>query len=62
LKSLAESISRQLRGWANSLQNSDIPGQRRLNDKTARAFRAKREREEFLERLRQITEGGDAKG
>ena len=28
LKSLAESISRQLRGWADSLQNSDVRGQR----------------------------------
>lgn len=31
LKSLAESCSRQLRGWADSLQNSDIKGQRHLN-------------------------------
>ena len=31
---LAASISRQLRGWANSLQNSDIAGQRYLNDAT----------------------------
>ncbi len=34
LKSLAESCSRQLRGWADSLQNSDIQGQRHLNRKT----------------------------
>ena len=33
LKSLAESCSRQLRGWANDLQNSDIKGQRHLTDK-----------------------------
>lgn len=32
LKSVAESCSRQLRGWADSLQNSDIKGQRHLND------------------------------
>jgi four helix bundle protein len=30
----AESCSRQLRGWADSLQNSDIKGQRHLNDWT----------------------------
>lgn len=30
LKSLAASCSRQLRGWADSLQNSDIKGQRHL--------------------------------
>ena len=34
LKSTAESCSRQLRGWADSLQNSDIKGQRHLNRKT----------------------------
>ena len=34
LKSMAESCSRQLRGWADSLQNSDIKGQRHLTDKT----------------------------
>lgn len=32
LKSIAESCSRQLRAWADSLQNSDIKGQRHLND------------------------------
>ncbi len=34
LKSLAESCSRQIRGWADSLQNSDIKGQRHLNENT----------------------------
>jgi four helix bundle protein len=34
LKSLAESISRQLRAWADSLQNSMIKGQRYLNEAT----------------------------
>ena len=33
LKSSAESCSRQLRGWADSLQNSEIKGQRHLNDR-----------------------------
>lgn len=37
LKSLAESCSRQLRGWADSLQNTEIKGQRHLNDKTRAA-------------------------
>ena len=36
LRSLAESCSRQLRGWADSLQNSDIKGPRHLNDKSRR--------------------------
>jgi four helix bundle protein len=34
LKSIAESCSRQLRGWADSLQNSGIKGQRHLTDKS----------------------------
>jgi len=34
LKSIAESCSRQLRAWADSLQNSDIAGPRHLNDQT----------------------------
>jgi len=33
LKSAAESCGRQLRGWADSLQNSEIKGQRHLNNK-----------------------------
>jgi four helix bundle protein len=33
LKSTAENCSRQLRGWADSLQNSDIKGQRHLNNR-----------------------------
>jgi four helix bundle protein len=56
LKSAAEGISRQLRAWADSLQNSPIKGQRYLNDKTRRSETAARERKEFLEKLRQIRE------
>lgn len=36
LMSSAESCSRQLRRWADSLQNSDIKGQRHLTDKSRR--------------------------
>jgi hypothetical protein len=28
----------KLRGWANSLQNSNIPGQRHLNDQSRRVY------------------------
>lgn len=38
LTRLAESCSRQLRGWADSLQNSDIAGPRHLNDKSRAAY------------------------
>lgn len=48
LISLAESCSRQIRGWADSLQNSDIAGQRRLNDKARTAYDSKRRAEAFL--------------
>ncbi len=51
LKLKAEGISRQLRRWADSLQNSDIRGQRYLTDKTKRAANEVREREEFLKEL-----------
>jgi len=52
LKSSAENISRQLRGWADSLQNSDIKGTRYLNDKTRRTFQSAGECEKFMEELR----------
>lgn len=56
LKSRAESISRQLRGWADSLQNSGIKGQKYLTDNTRRASEASHERDEFLQELRRIQE------
>jgi hypothetical protein len=55
LKLMAEGVSRQLRGWAKSLQDSDIKGQRHLNEKAGRIYHAKQEREEFLVRLREIS-------
>lgn len=48
LRSLAESCSRQLRGWADSLQNSDIKGQRHLNNQTRQADDQKKRAEKFL--------------
>jgi four helix bundle protein len=53
LKSLAESCSRQLRGWADHLQNSEIKGQRHLNDKTRQSYHSKKELKEFEEELQQ---------
>lgn len=43
LKSLAESCSRQLRAWADSLQNSDIKGQRHLNDRVRAENKARKD-------------------
>ena len=54
LISLAESCSRQIRGWADHLQNTDIQGQRRLNDKTRQAFTAERSAEAFMQKLQDI--------
>lgn len=51
-KALAESISRQIRGWADSLQNSDIKGQRYLNEKERRFAQDKKKREEFMTMLK----------
>jgi len=56
LRSLSESISRQLRGWADSLQNSDIKGQRYLNEQTRLEDQRKKEREESLAEWRQMRE------
>ena len=42
---LAESCSRQLRAWADSLQNSDITGPRHLNDKSRANYQKGKARE-----------------
>lgn len=54
LRSRAESISRQLRAWAGSLQNTEIKGTRYLTDKSRRSEKQIRERDEFLKELEQI--------
>ncbi len=51
LKSLAESCSRQIRGWADNLQNSDIKGQRHLNDQVRIVYQGNKSREAFEKRL-----------
>jgi len=47
----ALSCSKQLRGWADSLQNSAIKGQRHLNDRTRQEFEAERRAVEMQKRL-----------
>ena len=44
LKSIAESCSRQIRGWADSLQNTSIRGQRHLNERVCAAKAIRREK------------------
>lgn len=58
LRSRAESISRQLRAWADSTQNSEIRGQRFLTDKARRVTKEARERAEFLKELENIKRRG----
>lgn len=53
-----EQISRQLGGWLQSLQNSDIKGQRHLNEEAKKRFDGKQRRKAFLdsnaERMKEI--------
>jgi len=49
-----EKISKQLYGWIESLKNSEIPGQRRLNDKARNRYANKKEQEQFLQELTRI--------
>jgi four helix bundle protein len=52
LKLEAEGISRQLRAWADSLQNSEIKGQRYLSEKERSLGKNKKEKAEFLNMLK----------
>ena len=54
LKSLAESISRQLRGWAQHLQDTPIRGQRHVTSKSRQIDQARHDRDAFLQELEEI--------
>jgi len=58
LKSLSESVSRQLRAWADQLQNSSIKGQRHLNDSIRQDEDRKKRLEAFDRELERIRQGG----
>jgi four helix bundle protein len=51
LKSLAESCSRQIRAWANNLQNSDIKGQRHLNDSSKQQYQSQQSADVFIRNI-----------
>ena len=53
LIALAESCSRQIRGWADSLQNTDIRGQRHLTDQSRREYESKNRRTAFQREIRE---------
>ena len=59
VKGVCENISRQLHGWLDKLQNSDVKGQRHLTDQVRIAEQAKRDRKELQEMLRRTLEGED---
>jgi four helix bundle protein len=52
--SLAESCSRQLRGWLDELQNTDIKGQRHLSEQSRRLYDEKHRAEAFQRQLDEI--------
>ena len=54
VKLRAEGVSRQLRGWCNSLQNCDVTGQRYLTENSRKRDKEAKERKEFLQELEQI--------
>lgn len=60
LISLAESCSRQIRAWAESLQNSDIKGQRHLNEQTRREYDAKARASAFQRHIQEPAETAEA--
>jgi len=53
LKSLSENCSRQIRGWADNLQNSDIEGQRHVNDQTRSRYEAQKRADAFEKQLQE---------
>lgn len=54
LISLSESCSRQLRGWADSLQNTDIKGQKHLTEQSRALYESKRRAETFLKSIDEV--------
>lgn len=56
LRGRCEKISKQLYGWIENLKNSDISGQRHLDEKSKASCVGRKDREAFLEELRRITE------
>ncbi len=56
LKSLAESVSKQLGAWIHSLKDSEMKGKRYVREKTKKADLVRRGREEFLQKLQQLRE------
>lgn len=52
IRTLATSVSRQLSGWAQSLQNTDIKGVRHLTDQSRSAYDQKKRSSAFMDKLK----------
>jgi len=59
LKSQAESCSKQLRGWADSLQNSTIKGQRHLTNASRVSYDKRQRADAFMAKLDRIRSGAN---
>ena len=55
LMSAAESISRQLRAWAGTLQNSDVTGTRYMNEKKRTQTEAQQKADACMAKLKALT-------
>lgn len=55
-KTACEGISRQIHGWANSLQNSSISGHRHLNDNTKQGYEQRQQQDAFQKRLNALND------
>jgi four helix bundle protein len=58
VKTRAESCSRQLKAWIQSIQDSSFKGERHVNSRTKRQDQEALERDEFMKELSEIRAGG----
>jgi len=61
LKTGVESISKQLGAWVRTLRDSNLKGERYVNERVRRADAARKDREEFLQELEWIRTAGKPK-
>ena len=62
LKAAAESISRQLGAWVRMLRDSELKGERYVDEKLRRAEAARKDRDDFLRELERQRGGGGGTG
>lgn len=52
IKSLAENISRQIAGWAASMQETDIKGQKHLTDASRESWHQNKRANDYISKIR----------